>query len=172
MTRPPPPQKADTEDTPVTAAPGPGQAFESLGLLPAHLHLVRQAMEAVVNNPQGTAYRARIRKAKLAMGGKTGTVQVRRITKAEREQGVKKNKNLPWKERDHALFIGFAPVDSPRYVVSVVVEHGGDGSSVAAPIARDILLDAQRRKSARPGILSDPRPKQRQQVQKKDASHG
>ena len=172
LTRPPQPQKADTEDTPVTAAPGPGQAFESLGLLPAHLHLVRQAMEAVVNNPQGTAYRARIRKAKLAMGGKTGTVQVRRITKAEREQGVKKNKNLPWKERDHALFIGFAPVDSPRYVVSVVVEHGGDGSSVAAPIARDILLDAQRRKSARPGILSDPRPKQRQQVQKKDASHG
>ncbi len=173
LTRPPQPQKADTEDAPVTSAPpGPSPVFESLGLLPAHLKLVREAMEGVTNNPRGTAYKARIRKAKMAMGGKTGTVQVRRITKAERQQGVKKNKDLPWKERDHAMFIGFAPVDSPRYVVSVVVEHGGGGSTVAAPIARDILLEAQRRKSARPGILSDPRPKQRQQVRKKDNGHG
>ena len=89
------------------------------------------------------------------MAGKTGTVQVRRISKTEREEGVKKNKDIPWRERDHAMFVGFAPVDKPRYAVSVVVEHGGGGSSVAAPIARDILAEAQRRNSAKPGILPD-----------------
>ncbi len=165
--------KAETEETVNKTTPAePGPAFESIGLLPAHLKLIRQAMEGVANNPLGTAYRARIRKAKLAMGGKTGTVQVRRITKTEREQGIKKNKDLPWRERDHAMFIGFAPVDSPRYVVSVVVEHGGGGATVAAPIARDILLEAQRRKSARPGILPDPQPKRHQQVQMKGDGHG
>ena len=78
------------------------------------------------------------------MGGKTGTVQVRRITKAERETGVLKNEELPWEERDHALFVGYAPYDSPRYAVSVVVEHGGGGSKTAAPIARDVLRETQR----------------------------
>ena len=89
------------------------------------------------------------------MGGKTGTVQVRRITRAEREQGIIKNKDLPWKDRDHALFVGFAPVDNPRYAVSVVVEHGGSGSKSAAPIARDILEVAQRRGSADRGLASN-----------------
>jgi penicillin-binding protein 2 len=74
------------------------------------------------------------------MAGKTGTSQVRRISKLERETKVKKNEDLPWKERDHALFVGFVPVKSPRYAVSVVVEHGGGGSAVAGPIARDLLL--------------------------------
>jgi len=93
------------------------------------------------------------------MAGKSGTVQVRRITMAEREQGVRKNKDLPWRERDHAMFVAYAPVHAPLYAVSVVVEHGGGGSSVAAPIARDILIDAQRRDSARPGVLpEDTRP--------------
>jgi penicillin-binding protein 2 len=77
---------------------------------------------------------------------------VRRISKLQREQGVRKNEDLPWEERDHALFVGFAPVTSPRYAVAVVVEHGGGGSKTAAPIARDILLEAQRRNAARPGI--------------------
>jgi len=85
------------------------------------------------------------------MAGKTGTVQVRRITKSERDAGVRKNKDLPWRYRDHALFVGFAPVDNPRYAISVVVEHGGGGSSVAAPIARDVLAEAYRRNSAGPG---------------------
>ncbi|MBL6959435.1 MAG: penicillin-binding protein 2, partial [Rhodospirillales bacterium] len=97
--------------------------------------------------PFGTAYRSRINERGFEMGGKTGTVQVRRISKAEREQGVRKNKDLPWKERDHAIFVGFAPVEAPKYAVSVIVEHGGGGSSVAAPIARDILYEAQRRGS-------------------------
>ncbi len=78
------------------------------------------------------------------MGGKTATVQVKRISKAERERGVRKNRDLPWAQRDHAMFVGFAPIEAPRYAVAVVVEHGGGGSSVAAPIARDVLLAAQR----------------------------
>ncbi len=86
------------------------------------------------------------------MGGKTGTVQVRSISKAEREQGVIKNRDLPWKSRDHAIFVGYAPLDAPRYATAVVVEHGGGGSSVAAPIAHDILLEVQMRNSARPGV--------------------
>ena len=81
----------------------------------------------------------------MAIAGKTGTVQVRRITEAERRTGVLKKEDLPWKERDHALFVGFAPVDAPRYAVAVVVEHGGGGSSAAAPVARDVLTEALRR---------------------------
>jgi len=126
--------------------------FESIGISPQHLSVIRKAMASVTNEPYGTAFRARIKEPKFAMGGKTGTVQVRRISKAEREHGVRKNKDLPWEERDHALFVGFAPVSAPRYAVAVVVEHGGGGSKAAAPIARDILLKAQQRKSARPGI--------------------
>jgi len=127
------------------------RSFDSLNLPKAHLDLVVEAMSDVVNSPYGTARKSRIEDTIHAMGGKTGTVQVRRISKAEREAGVIKNKDLPWKERDHALFVGFAPVHEPRYAISVVVEHGGGGSSVAAPIAHDILIEAQRRGSARSG---------------------
>ena len=76
------------------------------------------------------------------MAGKTGTSQVRNISAAERASGVVKNDDLPWERRDHALFVCFAPFDAPKVAVSVVVEHGGGGSTVAAPIARDILLQA------------------------------
>lgn len=123
--------------------------FPALGVAPRNLALVRDAMAHVVNSPSGTAHKSAIQDPAMAMGGKTGTVQVRRITKAEREQGVHKNADLPWEERDHALFVGYAPVTNPQYAVAVVVEHGGGGSSVAAPIARDILLTAQQRGSAR-----------------------
>lgn len=123
--------------------------FKDIGLHPPHLDLMRKAMAAVTNSPYGTAFRARIKESGFEMGGKTGTVQVRRISKAERELGVKKNKELEWRERDHALFVGYAPVHAPRYAVSVVVEHGGGGSSTAAPIARDILLEVQRRDPSR-----------------------
>ncbi len=126
---------------------------KSLGIPAAHLKLVQEAMAEVVNNPVfGTAKKSRIKEPGMEMAGKTGTVQVRRITKTERDAGVIKNKDLPWKERDHALFVGFAPVHEPRYAISVVVEHGGGGSSVAAPIAHDVLLVAQRRNSAATGV--------------------
>jgi penicillin-binding protein 2 len=114
---------------------------------PDHLALVKQALDDVTNDPSGTAYRARITAGDdgnlWAMGGKTGTSQVRRITAREREQGVKKNEDLPWKKRDHALFVGYAPLENPRLVISVVIEHGGSGGHTAAPIARDIMVAAQ-----------------------------
>ena len=78
----------------------------------------------------------------MRMAGKTGTSQVRNITAAERARGVSRNEDLPWERRDHALFVNFAPYDNPKYAVAVVVEHGGGGSTAAAPIARDITLQA------------------------------
>ena len=128
-------------------------AFAPLGILPRHLAAVLDGMGAVVNEQGGTAYAARISDAALAMGGKSGTSQVRRITQYEREHGVRKAADVPWKERDHALFVAFAPIGAPRYVCAVVVEHGGaeagGGSAVAAPICRDILVEVQRRDPAR-----------------------
>lgn len=140
---------------PPSAEPDRSLEKKSLGIPTAHLKLVLNAMSDVVNDPvMGTARKSRIREPGMEMAGKTGTVQVRRISKAERDVGVIKNKDLPWKERDHALFVGFAPVHDPRYAISIVVEHGGGGSSVAAPIAHDILLEAQRRNSA--GVTVSP----------------
>lgn len=130
----------------VTARPEP--AFEPIGVSQASLAIMARAMKGVVNNPRGTAYRARIAEAGMEMGGKTGTAQVRRISKAERLAGLRKNEERPWEERDHALFVGYAPVDAPRYAVAVIVEHGGGGSKVAAPIARDVLIETQRRDPA------------------------
>ena len=106
---------------------------------PNVLRLVVKGMNAVTNTSRGTAYRSRIVEKGLEMAGKTGTSQVKRISQFERETGVIKFKNRPWTDRDHALFVGFAPVKNPCYAVSVVVEHGGSGSKSAAPIARDIL---------------------------------
>lgn len=128
--------------------PRPKAAFAPVGASAAALKVVMDGMIAVANNPRGTAYSARIAEPGYEMGGKTGTSQVRRITRAERLAGVKKNEDLPWEERDHALFIGFAPISEPRFACAVVVEHGGGGSKVAAPIARDVLLETQKRHSA------------------------
>jgi penicillin-binding protein 2 len=115
----------------------------SLGVSEEHLKMVRAGMFAVSNSRRGTAYRSRIAEQGYVMAGKTGTSQVRSITKAERAAGVTKNKDLPWERRDHALFVAFAPADAPpKYAVSVVVEHGGGGSTAAAPVARDIMLQA------------------------------
>lgn len=118
--------------------------WPSMGLSRAHLEIIRRGMAAVVNSQKGTAYGSRMTEAPYSMGGKTGTAQVRRITAAQRAAGVK-NEDLPWKHRHHALFVGYGPVEDPRYVVSVVVEHGVGGSKAAAPIARDILLATQKR---------------------------
>ncbi len=115
---------------------------EDLGLNENHLRHIRKAMTAVTNNRRGTAYGSRILTDAFRMAGKTGTSQVRNITAAERAQGVRSNSDLPWRRRDHALFVDFAPVDAPKYAVAVLVEHGGGGSTAAAPIARDITLQA------------------------------
>lgn len=110
----------------------------SLDIDPEHIQLVRDGMNAVVNGG-GTAGRARMQVEGVQMAGKSGTAQVRRITMAERARGVLRNEALPWRLRDHALFIAYAPVDAPRYAAAVVIEHGIGGSAVAAPIARDCL---------------------------------
>jgi penicillin-binding protein 2 len=120
----------------------PSGAGDSLGLNENHLRQVRKAMFAVSNNRRGTAYGSRILAKDMRMAGKTGTSQVRNITAKERASGVRSNKDLPWERRDHALFVDFAPYDNPRVAVAVVVEHGGGGSTAAAPIARDITLQA------------------------------
>ncbi len=116
--------------------------FASLGINPEHLKAVRAGMNAVVNSPRGTAKGSRVEAAEWKMAGKTGTSQVRNISAAERARGVVSNADLPWRRRDHALFVAYAPVDDPQYAIALVVEHGGGGSAVAAPVARDILLYA------------------------------
>ena len=96
-------------------------------------------MQQVVISNFGTAKNSKIGSSKFEMAGKTGTVQVVRISEAEREKGIIKNIDRDWKKRDHALFIGYAPIKNPKYAISVVVEHGGSGSTMAAPIARDVF---------------------------------
>ena len=118
------------------------EAGQDLGFNENHLRQIRRAMYAVSNNRRGTAYGSRIIEEAYRMAGKTGTSQVRNITAAERASGVTRNEDLPWNRRDHALFVNFAPFEAPRIAVSVVVEHGGGGSAAAAPIARDVTLQA------------------------------
>ncbi|MDG1067056.1 MAG: penicillin-binding protein 2 [Sulfitobacter sp.] len=100
----------------------------------ANLRKMRKSMYAVVNDRRGTAYRSRIIADGMRMAGKTGTSQVR--------SAVVDNKSVPWEQRDHALFVSFAPYDNPRFACAVLVEHGGGGSTAAAPIARDVMLQA------------------------------
>jgi penicillin-binding protein 2 len=120
----------------------PVEPAESLGLSTSNLTAVQGGMIAVMNGKAGTARSSRVVADGIRMAGKTGTAQVRNISASERAGGVISNDNLPWNRRDHALFVGFAPADNPRYAVAVVVEHGGGGSAVAAPIARDAILRA------------------------------
>lgn len=120
----------------------PSGAGEDMGINPEHLQIVRRAMEAVSNDRNGTAYKVRIVADDYRMAGKTGTSQNRQITAAERRTGVIRNEDLPWDKRDDALFVCYAPMKDPKIAVSVVVEHGGGGSTAAAPIARDLVLRA------------------------------
>ncbi|HEX4736778.1 MAG TPA: penicillin-binding protein 2 [Allosphingosinicella sp.] len=112
-----------------------------LPVTPEHLAFVRDAMSGVVNSGRGTASIAKLPIDGVLIGGKTGTAQVRRITMAERNSGgVRSNASLAWKMRDHSLFVAFGPVDNPRYAAAAVIEHGGWGATVAAPMVRDTLL--------------------------------
>ncbi len=129
---------------PGTAPPPPPPP---LAIDPEHLAAVRKAMEAVVNEPGGTAGRAALGLPGVRLAGKTGTAQVR----STHGRRIRKNYELDWEERDHALFVCFAPTSRPRYAVSVVVEHGGSGSRAASPVARDVMrLLIQRDPLARP----------------------
>jgi len=125
------------------------ETYTPIGVNPRHLKLVMDAMTKVTQDPSGTAFAARIQQPGMSMAGKTGTVQVRRISQRERDDGVIKNRDLEWKYRDHALFVGYGPIEKPRYAIAVVVEHGGGGSAVAAPIARDVMTATLDRDPAR-----------------------
>jgi len=103
-----------------------------------NIKLVREAMFASTNEVRGTSYSSRIEDPKYQFAGKTGTSQVRRITKAARELDLKTSE-IPYNERDHALYVAFGPYINPRYALSVVIEHGGSGSSTAAPIAKKLF---------------------------------
>ena len=107
-----------------------------------YLQIIKNAMFDVSNNRKGTAYSSRIVADQYRMAGKTGTSQVFNITEKERRMGVIANEDREWHRRDHALFVCFAPYEDPKVAVSVVVEHGGGGSKIAAPIGRDITLQA------------------------------
>jgi penicillin-binding protein 2 len=115
--------------------------WASMSLSNHYLSIVRQGMFEVVNAPDGTGKIAKLPLQDVQMAGKTGSAQVIRISRAQRERGFN-SMNLPWALRPHALFIGFAPFDAPRYAVAVVVEHGNAGADAAGPVARDIMMDA------------------------------
>jgi len=122
--------------------------WPSLGLADKELGTVRQGMWAVVNDAGGTAPVARIPGHLGVLAGKTGSSQVRRVSREAREHGFKSEK-LPWEFRPHALFVAYAPYDNPRYALSVVVEHGNAGAAAAAPVARDIMIETLTRDPAR-----------------------
>ncbi|HEY2444134.1 MAG TPA: penicillin-binding protein 2 [Rhizomicrobium sp.] len=119
--------------------------LKRLAFADAAFAAVRAGMNAVTNEPGGTAFSWRIPDPGFEMAGKTGTAQVRKISSAEHLKGVTKNENLPWKLRDHALFISYAPVSTPRYACAIVMEHGAVGAHPHVQMVRDILLFAQKR---------------------------
>ena len=112
--------------------------FEDIDVSLSNLEFIRKSMYAVVNEWDGTAYASRL-PGKFKMVGKTGTSQVRKISKEERESGVLKNEEIAYKLRDHSIFTGFAPFDNPEFALTVVAEHMGSGSKVAAPVAKKIM---------------------------------
>ena len=103
-----------------------------------NIKLIQEAMFASTNEIRGTSYSSRIDDPKYRFAGKTGTSQVKRITAKERELDLKTSE-IPYKNRDHALFVAFGPYEKPRYALSIVIEHGGSGSSKAAPIAKKLF---------------------------------
>ena len=112
--------------------------YKSLFRNQENIKFVQDALFGATNEPLGTSYRSRLTKKELVYAGKTGTSQVRRFTELQRELEIK-NEDLPYEQRDHALFVAFAPYKEPRYAISVLVEHGGSGSKTAAPIAKKLF---------------------------------
>ena len=111
--------------------------FKKLDKYNEAIKIIKKSMFKVVNEAKGTAFKSR--SDLVDYSGKTGTSQVRRITVEERESDDFRKKEVEWKKRDHALFVGYMPSDKPKYAISVVIEHGGSGASTAAPIAKQIF---------------------------------
>ena len=112
--------------------------FISLIKNPKNIKIIQDAMFSSTNEVRGTSYKSRIDDPKYQFAGKTGTAQVKRITKQDRELDLK-TLEIPYEERDHALYVAFGPYRNPRYAISILIEHGGSGSSVAAPIAKKLF---------------------------------
>jgi penicillin-binding protein 2 len=113
-----------------------------------NINFVKDALFRATNEPRGTSYYSRLTKKGFVFAGKTGTSQIRKFTALQRELEIK-NVDLPYEQRDHALFVAFAPYHDPRYAISVVIEHGGSGSSSAAPIAKQVIKKLLERHSLR-----------------------
>ena len=111
---------------------------EALYRNPENIKFIQNAMFASTNEVRGTSYASRIENPKYQFAGKTGTSQVKRITKRQRELELK-TVDIPYNERDHALYIAFGPYKNPRYALSIIVEHGGSGSKAAAPLAKKLF---------------------------------
>ena len=103
-----------------------------------NIKIIQDAMYSSSNEPGGTSYASRLSDKRFTFAGKTGSSQIKKFTEAQREAEIKQEQ-LEYKDRDHALFVAFAPVKDPKYSISVVVEHGGSGSKSAAPIAKKLL---------------------------------
>ena len=103
-----------------------------------NIKIIQEAMFSSTNEIMGTSYRSRIDDPKYQFAGKTGTAQVKRISKRERELDLKIDQ-IPYNDRDHALYIAYGPYKNPRYALSIIVEHGGSGSKAAAPMAKKLF---------------------------------
>ena len=112
--------------------------YEPLFLNQKNIKIIQNAMFSSTNELRGTSYKSRIDDPKYQFAGKTGTAQVKRISKRERELDLK-TFQIPYKERDHALYVAFGPYINPRYALSIIVEHGGSGSTTAAPMAKELF---------------------------------
>ena len=133
--------------------------ISNLGLKPLfknqeHINFIKDAMFASSNEPGGTSYRSRLSDEKYTFAGKTGSSQIKKFTEAQREAEIKQE-DIDYKSRDHALFIAFAPYKDPKYAISVVVEHGGSGSSSAAPVAKKIIKKVLDRHEARKAVSAE-----------------
>ena len=131
-----------------------GEIFAQLYRNQENVKFVLDAQYGATNEPMGTSYRSRHVKSEYIFAGKTGTSQTRTITAEERKLKLKQ-KDLPYKRRDHALFTAFAPYKNPQYAISIVIEHGGTGSSAAAPIAKKIIKKVLDRHKLRKKYQSD-----------------
>jgi len=116
----------------------PTDKFKTLYENSKNIKIVQDAMYASTNEVRGTSYRSRIDDPKYQFAGKTGTAQVKKITERDRELDLK-TFEIPYEERDHALYVAFGPYKNPRYALSILVEHGGNGSTTAAPMAKKLF---------------------------------
>ena len=114
------------------------ELYERLYKKSQNINFVKDAMFGSTNEQYGTSFSSRYDSIKYQFAGKTGTSQVKRITEAERKLDLKQSQ-IEYKNRDHALYIAFAPYKEPRYSISVLVEHGGSGSKAAAPLASKLI---------------------------------